>query len=261
MDKAKIADFAENVYSQYGEDGIIEKIFAIIGTTTRLCVEFGAWDGLHLSNTRNLWTNGWKAVLIEGDKEKFVQLIENTKGYACLALDALVGIDDQRDSLEYVLRTNKIAETIDLLSIDVDGNDYYIFESLKNIRPRVIVCEYNPTMPYYMDIYAPSNNYFGCSVAALNRVAATKGYRLISTTVTNCFYVLEEEYERFADYETDLDKVANRTGLNYIVTSYAGDYLILGNVYYGVRNQVNIDLIVPQGVRVRKELKVGKIGE
>lgn len=258
MDKAKIGDFAKNIYSQYGEDGIIEKVFAIMGTRTRLCVEFGAWDGLFLSNTRNLWTHGWKAVLIEGDEEKFRQLVENTTGYDCTALNAFIGIDHQRDSLEYVLKANQITENIDLLSIDVDGNDYYIFESLKNIRPRVVTCEYNPTIPYYMDIYAPFNNYFGCSAASLNRIAATKGYSLIAMTETNCVYVVEEEYEQFADYETDLDKVANRAGLNYIITGYAGDYMILGNAYYGMRNPVDIDLVVPEGIRIRKELRVEK---
>ena len=61
-----LAQHGQNVFSQFGEDGIIARIFEIIGLQSKACIEFGAWDGFHMSNTANLWTKGWKGVLIEG---------------------------------------------------------------------------------------------------------------------------------------------------------------------------------------------------
>jgi hypothetical protein len=66
-----------------------------------------------------------------------------------------------------MLKQSNIRNTIDLLSIDVDGDDYYIFQSLKYLRPRVIICEFHPTMPAHIDLYPKYHNYTGCSVAAL----------------------------------------------------------------------------------------------
>ena len=73
--------FAQNVNSQTGEDGIIEKVLDVIGTGNQWCVEFGAWDGKYLSNTYNLITNkAHSAVLIEGDSNRFSDLVENFEG-------------------------------------------------------------------------------------------------------------------------------------------------------------------------------------
>ena len=66
----RLSEHASNTYSQFGEDGIIEKIFQIIGVNSKVCIEFGAWDGFYLSNTANLWTNGWKGILIEAEQRK-----------------------------------------------------------------------------------------------------------------------------------------------------------------------------------------------
>ena len=141
----RLVDFSSNVYSQFGEDGVIRKIFEIIGIKSKVCVEFGAWDGFHLSNTANLWTKSWKGVLIEGNKKRFRCLVENVKAYDCICIQSFVDSKGE-SSLESLLVMHGITTTIDLLSIDIDGNDYYIFESLREIRPRVIICEYNPTI-------------------------------------------------------------------------------------------------------------------
>ena len=79
----KLSDFGHNVHSQFGEDGIIEKVFQILGTTSKRCIEFGAWDGFHLSNTANLWTKGWAGVLIEANSAKYRELVKNVQPYNC----------------------------------------------------------------------------------------------------------------------------------------------------------------------------------
>lgn len=242
--KQRLIDHGYNVYSQFGEDGIIEKVFSIIGPKSRVAIEFGAWDGLHLSNIACLWKHdsSWKGILIEGDAERCKELIANTKGYNCVPIHAWVGIGPD-DSLEAILKQYGIRETPDILSIDIDGNDYHILESLKKLRPRLIICEYNPTIPATYDVYAPysPDNNFGQSVGALNRVAEKKGYKLIALTLTNAFYVLKEDFAKFADYETQLELIDVNDGHMVLVTTYDGKYALIKNkkhvYYYGINEQ------------------------
>ncbi len=225
----KLFDFRENIYSQFGEDGVIRKIFEIIGSRSKVSVEFGAWDGFYLSNTANLWVNeGWKGVLIECDRSRFNDLVKNVHSYNCVPVNRAVG-KDSHDCLETILREINFSDPIDLLSIDIDGNDYYIFQSLAYLRPRVIICEYNPTFPAHLDMYPDYNNYTGCSVTALMRIAKEKGYSLIAITDVNCFFVLDEEFDKFTNYTTALEKIRIDQYLRYLVTDYAGNYTIVGS--------------------------------
>ena len=230
----KLTEYSFNKYSQFGEDGIIEIIFKIIRTNSKLCVEFGAWDGFHLSNTANLWTNGWKGILIEGNKRRFNHLCSNVKKFNCICINAFVERNGN-NSLESLLTNHGISEQVDLLSIDIDGNDYYIFESLKEIRPRVIICEYNPTIPAEIELLAEYDNYFGCSVASLNNLAIRKGYALVAITQTNCIFVLKEFEILFQEFETRLKYIKNDNFIRYLITSYSGDYVLSkGELAYGV---------------------------
>lgn len=242
--KKLLYEFAENTYSQFGEDGILKEIFKVIGAKSKVAVEFGAWDGFLYSNTAALWTknSSWKAVLIEGDTERYKDLVRNTKAYNVIPINKWVGIK-QEDCLETLLAEHGITQEIDLLSIDVDGNDYHIFNSLKKIRPRVIVCEYNPTIPFHYDVYAPyaKDNNFGQSVAALNRIAEKKGYHLVALTKTNAIFVLEKEISKFEQYETDWRYMNVNNGYIVMVTTYDGKYAFIKNkqnVYvYGIEDE------------------------
>ena len=217
-----------NVYSQWGEDGIIEKIFQIIGTESKNCIEFGATEGIYFSNTANLWKHkNWKAILIESNPKHYSSLMSNTKGSQCICLIEKIGISET-DSLEHHLSQINFDEPIDLLSIDIDGNDYYVLNTLKHLRPRVIICEYNPSFPAHMNIFSKLNNFSGCSVGALNRVARKKGYTLICITDTNCFYINDNELEKFYDYDLSLESMRIDKYLKYVVTDYRGNYKIIG---------------------------------
>ena len=225
--KMKLSSYASNIYSQWGEDGIVEKIFQIIDADSKVCIEFGAWDGFHLSNTANLWSNkGWKGILIEGDRARFDALQDNIANYDCVCINAYVSKDGQ-DSLESILFKSGVVTHIDLLSIDIDGNDYHIFDSLNTLRPSVIICEYNPTIPAHYDVYQEyGNGSFGSSVSALLRVARVKGYILVGITDTNCFFVLDKYEDLFSGYEIRLDKIRIDKYLSHLITSYGGDYVI-----------------------------------
>lgn len=227
-----LAEHGYNRYSQYGEDGIIERIFQQIGTTSKICVEVGAWDGFHLSNTANLWTRSWKGVLIETHKKRFKELRENTREYGCLCINAYVRREGP-DVLEAILNRHGVTAMIDLVSIDIDGNDYYVCESLRELRPRVIVCEYNPTIPAELDVYADYPSDFGCSAGALVRLLGVKGYRLVAMTDTNCLFVRAEHFAEFGAYETRLAKMKIDRHLVYLMTSYAGDYVASKRGFFG----------------------------
>ena len=226
--KPQLSDFKRNVYSQWGEDGIIEQIFSVIGTSSKIAVEFGAADGFAFSNTANLWTSdrSWVAYLIESNSLAYNSLVNNVASYPCVPIHRSVGISPT-DCLEAILNEFGVDSTIDILSIDIDGNDYYIFENLAALRPRLVICEYNPTIPAHLDLYATYNNYMGCSVAALQRVAKNKGYSLVAITETNCFFVRDEEFPLFAEYETEREKICINRFIRYLITDYAGIYSIV----------------------------------
>jgi hypothetical protein len=231
--RMKLTEYSFNKYSQFGEDGIINKIFDVITPRSSACVEFGAWDGFHCSNTAHLWTNGWNGILIEGDAKRFDQLVKNVTPYNCTAISRYVGIK-KGNLLEEILQENKIDFDIDLLSIDIDGDDYHILASLSSLRPRVIICEYNHTIPYWMDIYQQPGEYFGASVAALVRLAKAKGYQLIAITDGSCIFIEGKEYKKFDEFNTNLNDIANNKYLNTVITDYGGKYMIHGRFPFGI---------------------------
>lgn len=233
MDKKRLSESSRNVYSQFGEDGIIEKIFEIIGVKSRTCIEFGAWDGFHCSNTANLWTNGWKGILIEGVKSRFETLQNNVKDYDCLCINTYVTRDGD-NSLDSIIERTGIDPAVDLLSIDIDGDDYYIFKSLNTVRPRVIICEYNPTIPAEIDLFAEYGSNFGSSVSALCRIANEKAYTLVAITDTNCIFVHNNLASCFAEYEARISHIKLSGQISYLAVNYAGDYVVCGNSSYGL---------------------------
>ncbi|OGZ65400.1 MAG: hypothetical protein A3C50_03610 [Candidatus Staskawiczbacteria bacterium RIFCSPHIGHO2_02_FULL_43_16] len=232
MVKSKLTDYSSNVYSQFGEDGITGQIFRVIGVASRICVEIGAWDGFHLSNTANLWTKGWRGILIESRGKRFQQLMANTKPYHCHCIHEHVEPEGEH-SLESILEKAGITGDIDLLSIDVDGDDYHIFQGLKKISPRVIICEYNPTVPVHMELVAKQGSYFGASALALANLAKSKGYFLVAVTDVNCFFVRSEYAGKFAGYDTDLTSLFLGNHLVYAITDYSGKYMFSQEPKYG----------------------------
>lgn len=231
---------ARNVYSQFGEDGIIQKIFEMIGVKTTgsgLCVEFGAADGFWFSNTANLWsskTNGanWKAVLIESNPQHTPALTRLTANYKnCLAIHRTV----TPENLAALLREHHVvlSDVIDLLSIDVDGDDIYIFESLKRqgIEARVVIVEHNPTFPYWVDIAQKPGQRAGSSVQALNRVGRMNDYVLVCVTDSNCIFVRKSEAMKITQYyDTDMDKLCGPVLQKYLTC--------IGSTYNGLQKTI-----------------------
>ncbi|MCX6718088.1 MAG: hypothetical protein NTY81_00590 [Candidatus Staskawiczbacteria bacterium] len=195
-----LCSFEKNVYSQNGEDGILEKIFEIIKSDNKQCVEFGALDGKFLSNTYNLIENkGWSGALIESDEKEYEKLTET---YSVkpqnICLNRKVNFEGE-DTLDNILKNTPTDKNFDLLSIDIDGNDYHIWDSLKTYSPKVVVIEFNSTIP--TDIYFVQERNLevnqGSSLFALSKLARKKGYELVAATLWNGFFVKREFFNLF----------------------------------------------------------------
>lgn len=198
--------FAYNINSQHGEDGIIKAIFEKIGTTTKFAVEFGGWDGIYLSNIRNLIIeNDFGGLFIEGDSEKASLLKKNYIDYPQVScIENYVGLKE--NNLDDILLENNVPENIDLMSIDIDGYDYHVWDALRKYRPRIIVIEYNPSIPNEIVLINPYSEdiFTGSSAAALVELGRKKGYSLIAVTQTNLIFIIDEEYEKLEIWDNSL---------------------------------------------------------
>jgi len=237
-------DYKGNIYSQFGEDGIIIEITRRMGISSGTCIEFGAWDGVLLSNTANLWTNkDWEAVLIEPGKEKFKVLEKVAAPYKCLCLNDFV-TPVGNTSLENILKREKISfENVKILSIDIDGNEYHIFNELKELHPPIVILEYNPTIPPDMSIIAKEDAFFGSSAKALNEIAEKKGYKLVAMTKTNCFFIDKTFAHFFTDLQTSFEELFDKSCLTYFITGYKGSYAFSQSPAFGLGLPLKRNLI------------------
>jgi hypothetical protein len=192
MSSLPLKEFRANVTSRQGEDGIISEIFKRIGVKHKWCVEFGALNGRHDSN---VWTliadRGWSGVLIEADRTYYEKLIETYSGMPrAICLNLFISFEGE-NKLDAVFARTPLPKDFDLLSIDIDGNDYHVWDSLTQYRPRVVVIEFNPTIPNDISFVQPRDMAVqqGSSLLALTQLAKRKGYELVEVTGANAFFV------------------------------------------------------------------------
>ena len=190
--RADLEAHAARVHSQGGVDGVLLRLFDRIGVRHRYFVEFGAWDGLHLSNTANLRLHhGWSGLLMEGSDRADGRLVRRER------VDA--------ENVESLFDRYGVPTGFDLLSIDIDGNDYWVWKAIERYRPRVVIVEYNvfflpetaKTIAYDAHHEWDKHRYglyHGASLAAFHKLARTKGYALAWTEpyCPNAIFVCEE---------------------------------------------------------------------
>ena len=198
-----IKKFGIKIYSQNDEDGIILYILKHIGIKTKKFVEIGVENGTECNTTNLLKNFNWKGVQIEGNKILYsdakIQLkkilkekIKNLK---------LLNIFITKKIVNKILKNN-CGKEVDLLSIDIDGNDFWIWKSIKCIKPRLVIIEYNSffgpklscTIPYnakFIWDYKNKRSYYGASLKALEKLGKQKKYTLvgIDRNGVNAFFV------------------------------------------------------------------------
>lgn len=191
--------FGFKVFSQSDEDGVIEEIFNRVKTTNKTFVEFGVQNGLE-SNCHYLIHKGWNGLWMDGDgkavkeiRRLFKKPIDDKR------LTVLKAFID-RDNINSLIKdAGGISGEIDFLSIDIDGNDYWVWEAIKCVNPRVAAVEYNakfpPNFEWVME-YRPAHiwrgdDMLGASLKSLELLGTRLGYRLVGTNVTgiNAFFV------------------------------------------------------------------------
>ena len=216
-----------NVFSQFGEDSIINEIVNRLPAAQkdeRICVEFGAWDGVYLSNTANLVKNhGWLGVFIESDPIKFRDLEKNYPNEKVKLVNTFVQFVGT-ETLDHILTSQNIPSDFDMLSIDIDGNDYWVFDSLKNFKPKIIIIEFNPTIPNTVSFINPKDSTIkqGSSLKALIELAEIKGYVPIATTLCNLFLVDVKYADIFQSETKKIDDLYTPTFVNYMWTGFDG---------------------------------------
>lgn len=225
-------NFAGNVTSQYGENGIIAKVLEVINENDKWCVEFGSWDGKNCSNTYNLITEKeYSAVLIEGRPKRFKDLLKTFEGNKkVIPLNAFVGFDEE-NSLDVLLKTTPIPVNFDVLSIDIDGNDYHTWNAVKDNKPKIVVIEFNPTIPSEVEFIQPADFKVtqGSSLLSIDKLAKSKGYELVCVTTTNAVFVDSRYFGLFGIEDNSVSTMmTDRSSITYIFCGYDGTVFIRG---------------------------------
>lgn len=195
--------------SQYGEDGILDEIFRRLNIKTGWFVEFGASDGIFCNNTSGLVKKGWKGIYIEGDVVKFQELEKNMRKHKDIICICKYISLEKGYSINETLANTDIPKDFDLFNIDIDGNDYWVWESLIYI-PKVVVIEYNSNFnPDESKVikYNPNHSwdetrYYGASALAMYKLGRLKGYTLVAKTKDNLIFIKDEYMkERFKSFD------------------------------------------------------------
>lgn len=205
----------KKIYSQNGEDGIIEFIFSKIGTTNKFSVEFGVGNGFQSNTAYLLEKKGWKGLMMDygadqeihwrgvlkkawsnrklglmknvrKDTTFFKKIIGQAKRSSQFQLDIKIE-KVTAENIQNLFEKYKVPKNFDLLSIDIDFNDYWVWNAIIDYSPRAVVIEYNPSIPYTESRVVPydpegkwdGSNYYGASLLALKNLGLEKGYTLV----------------------------------------------------------------------------------
>jgi hypothetical protein len=211
-DAKRLPRYGFKSFSQNDEDGIIQEIFRRIGERHRVFVEIGVERGVEC-NTLRLLLEGWSGLWVEADPSHAVAVRKNLWPFLDDGRLKLAECRVTAENIDDLLTQNGIQGEIDLLSIDIDYNDYWVWKAVRTIRPRVVVIEYNAslrpplsvTVPYDPNGAWDGTNFYGASLEALVRLGITKGYRIVGCCLAgvNAFFVREDLCEdRFLEPAT-----------------------------------------------------------
>ena len=206
--------YARNVHSQNGEDGILEELLKRLDIKSGWVCEFGAWDGIYLSNTFNLVKKGFNAVFIEGDSEKYKDLLNTVAKYPNITpVDEYVSHEDKDKYLDTILSKTSIPIDFDVLSIDIDSFDYQVWKSLEVYKPKLVIIEINSSINTndFDHIHTP-DKYQGTGFGPTYRLGIEKGYTYLLHT-GNLIFVRNDLFDKLNfKYDNPLENFNTRWG-------------------------------------------------
>lgn len=190
--------YRAQMYSQFGEDGIIAEIFGRIGERDRFFLEIGTENGIH-NNTRFLLEQGWRGVWVDVDFRDGRQIFDE---YVASGALILIEANASADNINQLLDQHNVPAAFDFLSIDIDHNTSHLWRALDR-RARAACIEYNAALPasvaaevpYDPSICWDQTNWFGASLKMLQKIAEGKGMRLVGCELSgiNAFFVDADE--------------------------------------------------------------------
>jgi len=204
-----IHDYEFGVTSQWGEDGIIQYLISQLPGIIPIFIEFGVEDYTEANTRFLLQNNNWKGNIFDGSEDN-VKAIKQSNlywKYDLIAIQSFITVENINDLLSSCI----VNPNVGILSIDIDGNDYWVFKEIDVVAPQIIICEYNSlfgpeakiTVPYEADFVRNekhySNLFYGASIAAITDLAKQKGYSLVgsNTAGNNLFFVRDDYADKF----------------------------------------------------------------
>jgi hypothetical protein len=247
-------EWRRNTHSQSGEDGITERLLDLIKVSSGYFVEFGAWDGRHLSNCAKLADDGWSGCFIEGKLERFNELNANyNDSPQIVRLNAFVEASGA-NSLDNLLKRIQAPLELDILSIDIDGNDYHVWQGLDLYVPKLVIIEFNPTIPANV-VYVQDNDdnlNRGSSLTALHELADSKGYALVAATDWNAFFMKNNLVTEFSIPNYQPSEVKNRDYEAAVFHGFDGTLIVAGKtqlLWHGIDFSSEELQILPKSLR------------
>jgi hypothetical protein len=196
-----IQDFEFKVFSQWGEDGIIQHLTKTLEIKNKTFIEFGVETFFEANCRFLMMKDNWSGFVIDASS-KSIKRLRSSYFFWKYEINAIHGFVTKENINELLLRS-EFDEDIGILSIDIDGNDYHVLESISTFKPRILICEYNAVFGAIRKISVPydpsfnradkhfSNLYWGASLSAISYLAGRKGYSFVGTNSACCnaFYV------------------------------------------------------------------------
>ena len=209
---SQLAPYEESVHSQHGEDGIIREVFRRLGVESGYFVEFGAMDGIALSNTyRLVEQDGWRGCYIEAMHERFVELQSNMAGREIACVECFVEPEGS-NSLDNILERAGAPRDFELLSIDIDSDDHAVWEHFTEHSAQMVIVEFNQSIPNSYHFVQERGDNVGNSARALAELGRSKGYDLIGATATNLLFLRGDIREKTGFDAVDLHQCRPELG-------------------------------------------------
>ena len=199
-----INDYEFKVFSQWGEDGIIDYLVSNLDIKNKTFIEFGV-ENYKESNTRFLLLNSnWKGLIFDSS-EKNINLIKNSYLYWKFSLTAIRAFIN-KENINQLITNENFEKNVGILSVDIDGNDYWVWKEINAIDPSIVIIEYNARLGTEKNYVVPYDKnferkkkhhsmiYYGASIKALIKLGKEKGYAFIccNSSGNNAFFVKKE---------------------------------------------------------------------